>query len=53
MTYKELKNEYGLGELEIQKVAILFDLLGDDLDGIWSMLQDEGIYIEFEDLQKL
>ena len=48
----DLKEEYGLTELEIQKVDALFDLLGGDLDGIWSMLGDEEIYIDFEDLLK-
>jgi len=50
MTLADIKREYGLTETEAQKVEILTELLGDDTDGVWSLCQDEGIFIEYKDL---
>ena len=50
MTLNELKDEYGLTSVDIEKVVILYQLLGDDIDGIWAMLYDEGIDIIIDDL---
>jgi len=53
MNINEIKVNYELTETEAQKVFLLKELFDDDIDGIYSMLKDEDIFIEFEDLNQL
>lgn len=38
---------------EQQFVFIALELLGDDFDGAWAHLQDEGIYLECDELEEI
>lgn len=38
---------------EQQLVYAALEILGDDFDAAYTALQDEGIYIEFEELQEI
>ena len=53
MTPKQLQVEYNLSNKEIQKVCIACEMMPDDVDGVYTTLQDENIHIEYEDLSEL
>ncbi len=50
MTPEQLKKAYGLSKGDMEKVILICQLMPTDPDGCWSCLQDEGIDIEFDDL---
>ncbi len=48
-----IKKQYRLDTEQMQKVCIACEMMPDDTDGVYTTLQDEGIYIEYEDLEEL
>ena len=46
---QDFANEYGENALEIARVCHF--LMPSDLDGVWSILKDEGHDVDFEDLE--
>ena len=53
MTMDDFMEMYELSCDEMEKVILLCELLGDDRDGVWSGLQDEGIDVDISDLYAL
>ncbi len=54
---KEIKNRikgnYGLSKDDTRKLAVACLMMPSDPDGVWSILDDEGIHIEYDDIATL